>query len=148
MKPNVSRRRVVLSLFLAAGWLLRPHAGSSTQCVVTVSDKKILSRRLVQAIRHVDPARHIGEAYLKETPQAVSSDYLVEKICGSSTSVREQLMAKSCEQLKAWIYHRIRKDFQAGYVTLVDGWMLSDTEVHLCALITASGFTHIGRDLV
>jgi hypothetical protein len=66
-------------------------------------------------------ARAIGAAYLRAHPN------------DSLTDARA-----IATQPRAHIAARVREDFAAGRVVLLDGWMLSVTEARLCALALRS----------
>jgi hypothetical protein len=62
-------------------------------------------------------ARAIGATYLRAYPNDTLAD-----ACAVAGCPRPQIAA------------RVRDDFAAGRVVMLDGWMLSVTEARLCAL--------------
>ena len=70
---------------------------------------------------HQAAARTIGAAYLRAYPRDTLADARV-----------------IADLPRAQIAARVREDFAAGRVVMLDGWMLSVTEARLCALTLRS----------
>jgi hypothetical protein len=71
-----------------------------------------------------DPAaaRAIGAAYLRAYPNDV-----LRGVHGAARLPRPEIAA------------RVRDDFATGRVAMVNGWMLSQTEARLCAMVYLAG---------
>lgn len=89
--------------------------------------------RLVGLLKHRDSARAIGRAYLALRPEEENADSLVKLI---SYAPEDPMVARQASdaELRAWLRRRQAHDFATGYIVKLDGWLLSATEVRLCAL--------------
>ena len=92
-------------------------------------------RQLLDAVLpNLASARAIGEAYLDAGhADEKSAERLVWLIFGGHPSV-----VITGTEIRAFIGERLRRDFAAGAVVRLDGWMLSVTEARLCALAVAT----------
>jgi hypothetical protein len=92
-----------------------------------------LERWLLSLVGDLDSARHVGRAYLENAPLAAGRDSLLaelfprlEPATGDRTAAAwRNSFSAAC-----------RQDFAQGRTLRVDGWVLSQTEVRLCALAT------------
>ena len=86
---------------------------------------------LEQALAVLLPSRAsaaaVGEAYLRQAPLEASAGTLEALILGSA---REAGLPITAEGLRL----RIERDFVEEKIVRLDGWVLSATEVRLCAL--------------
>ena len=89
------------------------------------SDPLIYPQFLSQ-IWHEDSIKLIGSIYLNQVPKENNKEMLVKLILGNVSS--------SNSNLKKVIESQIKKDFETEHVIMVDGWVLSMTEVRQCAL--------------
>jgi hypothetical protein len=127
MRNAFTRRRLLAALW-AAGALLpalrRAHG------LVAAPDP---ATRLVGLLRHRDSARIIGAAYLSTRPEEADARKLVEYILGADRAppVMDRM---SDTELRAWLRQRLGRDFATDRIVSLDGWLLSATEVRLCAL--------------
>ena len=81
-------------------------------------------------------AQVIGEAYLRagRAGEASAERLMALIFAGQSPA------AVTGAEFRAFIGHRLQRDFADGAVVKVDGWMLSVTEARLCALaVVAAG---------
>lgn len=62
---------------------------------------------------------------------------LIDALCNEA-GARETLASGSPEQIRALLEAKIRKDFRAGRVRRVDGWVLSETEIRLFSIAAAA----------
>jgi hypothetical protein len=79
----------------------------------------------------VDAARHIGEAYLRQLnvePTRASILQHTGSVLQILTTARTQKAALTA------LVAAVRRDFRDGRVLVLHGWVLSTTEVELCAL--------------
>lgn len=72
----------------------------------------------------------IGDGYLQCTPHEADPDTLASLLTSDRTSFPDQP-----EALRRYIRDKIRRDFANGHVTEIDGWILSNTESRLCAIV-------------
>lgn len=80
--------------------------------------------------RHPESARRIGRRLLAERP--ADSRVLLRH----TAELRRALAAADDPDARRSMLRRhAARDYAAGNVVLVDGWVLSRTEAHLCALL-------------
>lgn len=128
MRGRVSRRRLLAvigaaGIFLAAGW--------RTRGLAAVPDAEVA--RLVGLFKHRGSARAIGRVYLAARPEEADARRLVDLI-GRADDDPPLLDAANDTELRAWIRQRQARDFATGRIVKLDGWLLSATEVRICAL--------------
>ena len=71
--------------------------------------------------------RAVGEHYRSEFPEESEEGILLQKLLG-----KERELPAGRDDFDA----RIREDFKAGRVVVLDGWVLSVTEARQCALFS------------
>lgn len=92
-----------------------------------------LTTKVAGAFRDRDAARTIGEAYLSDHDDEDDERRLVDLLEASNSAWRG--VATSSE-VRALGRADSRRDYAAGRLARVDGWLLSVTEARLCALST------------
>ena len=129
-------RRLVLSM-LAAGSLV-PLLGARRllAAVPRAWPAPPLAARLAALFSAPESAAILGRAYLAEAPAEADPDGLVARILPESSA--RELAALDGERLRALVAERQRGDFAAGRTVALDGWILSRTELRLCALAALS----------
>jgi hypothetical protein len=123
------RRRHILAAIGAAGALIPGLRGAPG--FAAVPDPAV--ERLVSLFKHRDSARAIGSAYLALRPEEADAEDLVQLISNASGDPMVTAHATEAE-LRAWLRRRQAHDFANGRIVKLDGWLLSATEVRLCAL--------------
>lgn len=78
-----------------------------------------------------DAARAIGEAYLRQLGAEPTRAAILEHTAGA---VQILGAARSQKAALNELASAVRRDFQEGRVLQLEGWVLSRTEVELCAL--------------
>lgn len=128
------RRTFVLSVLAACGTplLTRPIAADATQTVAT-PDSARTSQLAVGYFgsTQADAARAIGEAYLQHIGIEGSSAGIRAAAAGAIALIDA---ARTQTAITAALVAAVRRDFQEGRVIELHGWVLSRTEVELCAL--------------
>jgi hypothetical protein len=78
-----------------------------------------------------DAARAIGEAYLRQLDVQPTRASILEHTAGAL-----QILAAARNQKAALteLTSAVRRDFQEGRVLLLEGWVVSRTEMEICAL--------------
>lgn len=125
-------RRKFLGLSLAAAalplaWRVAPFAPAS-------GDAKLATRQLVERLfTHPDHARAVGR--------------LVRAGAGGRPDLREEAAAleglidglrpRSAARIRGALRARIRRDFAAGDVVVVEGWYLARAEAAVCFLLAS-----------
>jgi hypothetical protein len=88
-------------------------------------EERALHERLVALFHHQTSARAIGRTYLQQYRPEMNVRDLLEGIVAGPANDRELMFA---------LQQRIRQDFVEERVVKLQGWILSLTEVRLCAL--------------
>ena len=78
-----------------------------------------------------DAARAIGEAYLRQLGVAPTRASILEHTAGA---LQILTAARSQKAALTDLAGAVRRDFQDGRILQLEGWVLSRTEVELCAL--------------
>lgn len=127
------RRRSLLAMLAGLGAML----GSSARAAGIVANDP-LPNRLAALFPHArESARVLGAACRRAGACTGTPQILAEQMCADPAE-RHRLARCGIEELRAWIDARVRADFAEGRIVRVEGWMLSETEARLYALIAAS----------
>ena len=129
------RRTFVLSVLAAAGTPLftRAMSADATQAA-TVVPESARARHWAAGYfgtTQADAARAIGEAYLKHMGIESSPAVILAAAAGTLALIDA---ARTQTAITAAVVAAVRRDFQEGRVVHLQGWVLSRTEVELCAL--------------
>jgi hypothetical protein len=92
--------------------------------------------RLAGVFRHPDSATELGRLYLAENPRESDAARLTTQIVAGLDPALTPVSAATHEALRAGLDERARDDFISGNIVAVGGWLLSITEVRLCALVS------------
>ncbi|MDX2487244.1 MAG: hypothetical protein QNL03_07100 [Gammaproteobacteria bacterium] len=89
-------------------------------------------------LNHPEKAREIGNIYINKTPevQQQTAEQLTENLLSSLNINSENITGNTLTSLDDLLRKQIRQDFINENVVIVNGWMLSRTELMLCALAT------------
>ena len=134
----VGRRRFFTFLIAAAG-----TAGIPVTALLAGRDSDVsLSPYgdLPGLVKHLQSAKTVGKAYLRRFPdegdiQTLSRSIGLDVRTGFQRKTGQLVVGRSEHSLKRWARDRIRADFTDGRVVVLDGWILSQFEVRLCALV-------------
>jgi hypothetical protein len=120
-------RRIVLAAGLAAPVIAsaRPVSASDSVAACRATLARLFPNSLADA-------RAIGARCADGQPAAV----LIDRLCGSA-AVREHLARGPAEEVRTMLDARIRRDFSEGRTRLIDGWVLSETEARLFAILAS-----------
>lgn len=124
-----SRRAFLLDAALAAGGLaalLSGCGGSHDPGPLTPEAKALAGTRQAAA-----EAAQIGEAWLKAGDNKATFARLVKGAVGDAPPA-------DAAALKALVAERHKADLEGNRLILVNGWVLSSTEVHLYGLVALS----------
>jgi hypothetical protein len=124
----ITRRR----LLAAAGGLALPLALAPLRPWSALVDVAPGSRaaRLAGLLADQESAAAVGRAYLYSVPAEADSRLLVQRL---SASLGKGRMLGD-DELRRLLARRIDRDFAEERVATVQGWVLSVTELRLCAL--------------
>ena len=76
----------------------------------------------------------VGREYLRSVPEEEDARLLVDLICSGQAVGRADLVGADLKELREWLRHQQRQEFEHGRIVKVQGWILSETEARLCAL--------------
>ena len=82
---------------------------------------------------NTESARAVGNAYLCTNPCDADRAVLERALCGSNPCNKQFIDQPG---LRAAVMSQVRSDYELGRVANVEGWILSQTEARLCALVT------------
>ena len=128
---SLSRRK---ALFSAVAILL-PGTLSSVSAWATSPDladpeQTSLPEQLLALFHSPESMCAVGRAYLAgvggDSRSANENALFVREL--------EEQLRHPASRLRPWLRQRVSRDFEEGRVVCLDGWVLSVTEVELCAL--------------
>lgn len=120
---RASRRRALQQLAALAGafGLHRPLTALACR-----QDREALEEAVADLLPARASAVAVGDAYLRRVPGEASAERLETLILGSTR-------AAGLPITPAGLRRRVERDFAEEKVVRLDGWLLSVTEVRLCA---------------
>jgi hypothetical protein len=129
----ITRKR----LLAAAGGLALPLALSPLRPWSALVDVAPVHRaaRLAGLLADPESAAAVGRAYLDSVPGEADSRLLVRRL---SASLGARGRPVDDDELRRQLAWRIDRDFADERVATVQGWVLSVTELRLCALCALS----------
>lgn len=135
MDVTVSRRGLLLSLLTLcsclAGFSKIAHPFLQLkvprQCDTQAS-------KLTSLFNHPEGAAIVGREYLRGLHKEVDCELLIDLIFSHHSEGRDYLRRATLADLKKFLRHQQSVDFENNRVLQVHGWILSETEVRLCAL--------------
>ena len=93
-----------------------------------------LALSLANFFSHKQSAKIIGLQYLRFAPKEADVHLLVELICSHRPERRTELTIANVNKRRELLLLQQRQDFEHGRIVKLHGWILSETEVRLCAL--------------
>lgn len=126
-------RRELLRLLTSAACIAT--LGPWRACAARVSAHGLVGLAEVLARLFTRPAsaRIVGFAYLEARPEEADIVVLLQRILGDAAAAAPT--GAQFEALPATVAARKRADFVEGRLVNVGGWLLSETEGRLCALV-------------
>lgn len=97
--------------------------GSATAALAVSGGAVLLSVQAASGLED-EAAAAVGKAYLAAHPEYRDAARLRSELFGDGMP----------DDLLGWAASRQAQEFAAGHLVNVDGWLLSQTEAHLCAL--------------
>jgi hypothetical protein len=80
-------------------------------------------------------AKIVGLEYLRSAPSEANAGLLIDLICSSDGERHAEFAQADNYMLRELLQHQLRQDFEYDRVVNVRGWLLSETEARLCALV-------------
>lgn len=128
----MSRRRLiggtVVGVVLATGSVVYVREAEG--------DRVSMLRRYLESQQTLD---ELGAAYLSQYPKEADAEILIRAIFENENAVSDVSNEISQSDLKAFLADKVKSDFAAQKVIRLNGWMISQTEAQLSALV-AIGF--------
>jgi hypothetical protein len=115
------------ALGLAAPTLLAFLAGCGRESALALSLSGFFADR--------ESARAVGREYLERAPGERDADRVLEQLAGPHLREWEALAASGSDRLAQMLRRQHRDDFAQERVVAIRGWVLSETEARLCALV-------------
>lgn len=128
-------RRDILKLATCSS-VITTLSGVSAGCGLFEPDLETAAQRMIDTLNHVDRAREIGEAYMAQSPDVrdQSPELLARNLLTILNLDSEEISRATINALEGRLSERVRRDFVEENVVILGRWMLSRTEVLLCAL--------------
>ncbi len=129
-------RRNVLKLAAAVPLLSLLPAG----CSKSQPDIQMAGERMMKVLNHPEKAREIGAMYLRQTGSGVlpSFEQLTLDLMKTLQLNPDALSSKILRTIRSRLSKQVRQDFAEENIIILQGWMLSETELKLCALWATS----------
>ncbi len=127
----ITRRKLIeLAAVLLAGAAINgrvmPEAGGTSTTLADVFGHE------------PEAARAIGLQYLREYPDEGTPEALVSAILDSAPDLPRPIEALTVSDLRTRLRRHFAQDFANGNTVSIEGWVLSRTEIRLCALWACS----------
>lgn len=133
MSDGVDRRAVLRGI---GGTVVVGSVGSSLLGTLGCRAGSRLEDALPDCVSDREAAGTVGAAFLlRAGPKQPTAAELVEEIVGEERASWEALAQRGGDGLIEAVRERHLTDFAAGRTTRVRGWILSDTEARVAALI-------------
>lgn len=128
----MSRRRLIGGT--AVGVVLA--TGSVVYVREAEGDRVSMLRDYLKSQQTLD---ELGAAYLSQYPHKANAETLIAAIFDKDTAVSDVSTKISQSDLKAFLADKVKSDYAAQKVIRLNGWVISQTEAQLSALV-ALGF--------
>lgn len=132
---NRGRRRFLGTAIALAGFSFWRGTSNLAWPFSSPGPRESMASALVATVGDPASARAIGLEYLASAPHASDARGLVDAICDGDDSFKHDLARSDVDALRRALAVKQRQDFEYGRVVRLRSWILSDTEVRLCALV-------------
>jgi len=129
MRRAVSRRHLLLALATTG---LAGAIGGRAPGVVRRHHQRLA---WLSVVGHRRSSRIVGRAYLASAPDPCDAASLQRQLLPTDPG-RSSALLDDVGRLRRYVRGRIEDDFDSGRTVQVHGWVLSETEARLCALVT------------
>jgi hypothetical protein len=124
-----SRRSVLTALTAASIGLLVPWGRLQPR-----NSDRSLAERIAGLFCDQPRARAVGRAHLKSGPGDTGIADVVRRVVRDADQ-HAHLMRAGDRVLRRFLQARRRCDFESGNTVCINGWVLSETEANLCAVV-------------
>jgi hypothetical protein len=135
MDTNMTRRRLLQLLVDFLGAVGVAPLAEGAEKLSAHRAKNLVASKLTEILPHRDSAAAVGREYLKIAPLEADVSRLIDLIVSPEKSIGAQSRTDA-EALAESLRAKQRDDFEQGRTVLIQGWMLSQTEARLCALVS------------
>ena len=98
------------------------------------SDDTALAKVLVGLFSDPDGAAFIGRSYIELYPERAEQESLLHDLGSELTGPA----SRNDPRLREFVSYRQQRDFERGDTVIINNWILSRSEVSLCALAAIS----------
>ena len=127
-------RREFLALSAAAALSLIVRSQLPGVTALRHGQQDLLATRLAGLLTHKESAKVIGLEYLRNNRQETDARVLLDRIASSLNAGEVGLFEAVGPNLHELLARTMREDFANDRIVKLQGWVLSATEVRLCAL--------------
>lgn len=132
--PFGVKRRRFLQIVAVLAYSGAGVSRASEAYVWKIGEIDPLAEKLAGFFCNKESANIVGSVVLAMESEHRGISELLESLCGDQPTRYEQLLLADDSSLRQIIMEQQRADFTCGRTRAVDGWILSETEVQLCAL--------------
>ena len=125
----ISRRLFLSEMFLSGTFFLSNFIISKN----SLFEK--LEKRLVSLFKDQESAKIMGIEYLKVVPEENNKQKLLSLLSSTLESFPGFNTEVNRSQLREWLGICRQEDFKQGRIINIQNWLLSVTELRLCALV-------------
>lgn len=130
---RLSKRKFLNMLLASAAGCFLPF-GLATAFKKGTSTTEALVQQLANFFESKESARLIGVEYLNLYSSECNCELLVNRLFSDNRERQMEFLAGDRSRQRHLLIQQQREDFRLGRVAQVHGWVLSETEVCLCAL--------------
>lgn len=130
----ITRRKVLKKLIYFSGFMLLKPDLLLSELGKKSESNQILSK-LTNFFQKKESAKLVGNEYLKLVPEEAEIGLLVNLLCNKNKKVYSNIQRENSEKVKEILLRQHQKDLEKGRIVILSGWILSETEARLCALI-------------
>ncbi len=132
-------------IFLKTGLLVAGTAAIGAGLNYAISpETRSIARILIHYLDYTDLAEQLGKSILKDNPAlaALDIDAMTDLALKDAGLTRDDLSYFSLVNNIDDYRKQVHKEFDLENIVHVDGWIISRTEAHLCALLVAYDNTY------
>ena len=130
---NITRRNFLRTLVALCALVLLHPARALAKCRAPRTHDS-LTTSLATFFSHKESAKFIGLEYLRHVPEEADVQRLVGLLCSGQGDRQSEFIHATPGKLRELLLLQQRQDFKHGRIANVKGWILSETEVRLCAM--------------
>ena len=122
----------------AASTLVTTLSAYTTGCNLFSAEMDKVGKKMTDLLNHPVEARELGQEYIESIPgfEKLSPEQLTRRLLGVLNIDPENISKDVMNILHTSLRQQIRQDFVDESVVILNGFMLSNTEMMLCALAT------------